>query len=64
MRLNDAMLCINCDTVHAEKHCPACGSWVMYPIAKWLNRKPAEVPFELTEIHELERLYKLERRWD
>lgn len=41
IRLEEAVLCVECDVVyHVTRHsCPACGGRVSHSIAAWLNRR-------------------------
>lgn len=42
MKLQEALLCIDCETVYAigSNRCPQCGSQVAYPLSRALDRPP------------------------
>ena len=42
MKIEDTVLCLNCEEVFLDNcnSCPGCGSRHYFPLAKWLNRKP------------------------
>lgn len=44
MRLDDARLCLDCEEIHEEQVCPACGSEVFAFLTRWIqSTSPAKV---------------------
>ncbi len=41
MRLDDARLCLDCEEIHDERECPACGSEAFAFLKRWIN-SPAQ----------------------
>ena len=37
MRLDDARLCLDCEEIHEEQECPACGSEVFAFLTRWIQ---------------------------
>lgn len=37
MKLSTARLCLDCDDVHDEQHCPSCGSESFAFLARWVD---------------------------
>jgi hypothetical protein len=37
MRLDDARLCLDCEEIHEEQHCPACGSEAFGFLTRWIQ---------------------------
>jgi hypothetical protein len=35
--LQNARLCLDCDTVFEEAQCPACGSTSFFPLSRWVR---------------------------
>ena len=77
MRLVNARLCLDCEEVHEQQHCPICGSESFAFMTRWVTpsdtvsdspgrpaRSPAATPTAPTEGSEpvLERRHQLARR--
>ena len=37
MRLDDARLCLDCEEIHQEQECPACGSEAFAFLTRWIQ---------------------------
>ena len=37
MRLDDARLCLDCEEIHEEQECPACGSEAFGFLTRWIH---------------------------
>ena len=37
MRLDDARLCLDCEEIHEEQECPACGSEAFAFLTRWIQ---------------------------
>ena len=37
MRLDDARLCLDCEEIHQEQECPACGSEAFGFLTRWIH---------------------------
>jgi hypothetical protein len=37
MRLDDARLCLDCEEIHKEQECPACGSEAFAFLTRWIQ---------------------------
>jgi hypothetical protein len=37
MRLDDARLCLDCEEIHEERECPACGSEAFAFLKRWIK---------------------------
>ena len=44
MRLDDARLCLDCEEIHEEQECPACGSEAFAFLTRWIQSTSAERP--------------------
>jgi hypothetical protein len=47
MRLDDARLCLDCEEIHQEQECPACGSEAFGFLTRWIQStspKPKSKP--------------------
>ena len=42
MRLDDARLCLDCEEIHEEQECPACGSEAFGFLTRWIQSTSAE----------------------
>lgn len=64
MRLDDARLCLDCEEIHEEQECPACGSEVFAFLTRWIQstapakpkRKPATGTATAQDSHTAEQL--------
>jgi hypothetical protein len=41
MRLDDARLCLDCEEIHEEQECPACGSEAFAFLTRWIQSTAA-----------------------
>ena len=44
MRLDAARLCLDCEEIHEEQECPACGSEAFGFLTRWIQSTAAERP--------------------
>jgi hypothetical protein len=44
MRLDDARLCLDCEEIHEEQECPACGSEAYGFLTRWIKKAYGEGP--------------------
>ena len=44
MRLDDARLCLDCEEIHEEQECPACGSEVFAFLTRWIQSTAPQKP--------------------
>ena len=44
MRLDDARLCLDCEEIHEEQECPACGSEAFGFLTRWIQSTASERP--------------------
>ena len=44
MRLDDARLCLDCEEIHEEQECPACGSEAFAFLTRWIQSTNPERP--------------------
>ena len=53
MRLDDARLCLDCEEIHEEQECPACGSEAFAFLTRWIQSTApkSKVPAPPTATH-------------
>ncbi|MBK5298888.1 MAG: hypothetical protein JJE40_17170 [Vicinamibacteria bacterium] len=52
MRLDDARLCLDCEEIHEEQECPACGSEVFAFLTRWIqSTSKAKAPLPASATH-------------
>ena len=44
MRLDDARLCLDCEEIHQQQECPACGSEAFAFLTRWIQSTASERP--------------------
>lgn len=44
MRLDDARLCLDCEEIHEEQECPACGSEAFGFLTRWIQSTAPATP--------------------
>ncbi len=44
MRLDDARLCLDCEEIHQEQECPACGSEAFGFLTRWIQSTSPDRP--------------------
>ncbi len=44
MRLDDARLCLDCEEIHEEQECPACGSEAFAFLTRWIQSTSGAKP--------------------
>ena len=44
MRLDDARLCLDCEEIHSEQECPACGSEAFGFLTRWIQSTSPDRP--------------------
>lgn len=53
MRLDDARLCLDCEEIHQEQECPACGSEAFAFLTRWIQStkvtRPTAAPLKKAE---------------
>jgi hypothetical protein len=48
MRLDDARLCLDCEEIHKDQECPACGSEAFAFLTRWIQPSNTERPASTT----------------
>lgn len=51
MRLDDARLCLDCEEIHQEQECPACGSEAFGFLTRWIQSTTREQPARRSRRH-------------
>ena len=52
MRLDDARLCLDCEEIHEEQECPACGSEAFAFLTRWIqSTSKAKAPLAPSATH-------------